>query len=279
MKKIITGLFLVAFSFVILNVTKAATPEDSLPKNCIAYNDGCNMCSRSDITSPNWACTMRACLDQKEPVYTCTAYATSGVIEEPTMCTMQYDPVCAEVAVQCIQAPCPPVKETFGNACMMNANKNATYLYDGECKVDDTATLPPESPKVCTKEYMPVCGATQTKSHCEWNVCYQADQVVQTYGNMCMLEADDARVMYVGECKSGLEAWEWTAYNAVARVLDASYLAWTYTPIQAYNYTQTIIDKIDAKLQVSRMKKWAYDRHIQLKRFLQTYMAILNISQ
>ncbi len=50
---------------------------------------------------------------------------------------------------------------------MMNANKNATYLYKGECKVDDTATLPPEEPKICTKEYMPVCGVTQTKSYCE----------------------------------------------------------------------------------------------------------------
>lgn len=63
---------------------------------------------------------MRACLDIQTPVYTCTAYAT-GVATDPVACTMQYDPVCAEVQVQCIQAPCPPIQETFGNACMMNA--------------------------------------------------------------------------------------------------------------------------------------------------------------
>ncbi|MBP6085726.1 hypothetical protein KA478_00675 [Patescibacteria group bacterium] len=54
-------------------------------------------------------------------------------------------------------------------------------------------------------------------------------------------------------------------------------MAWKYTPIQAYNYTQTIIDKIDNKLQVSRMKQRAYNKHIQLKRFLQTYMNELGI--
>jgi hypothetical protein len=94
-----------------------------------------------------------------EPI--CTAYATSDIVEEPIVCTMQYDPVCAEVEVQCIQAPCLAVKETFGNACMMNANKNATFLYKGECKTDI-----PAQPAICTKEYIPVCGVTQTKSHC-----------------------------------------------------------------------------------------------------------------
>jgi len=74
-----------------------------------------------------------------------------------------------------------------------------------------------------------------------------------------------------------LSAGEWYAYSTVASVLDDSYLAWKYTPIQAYNYTQTIIDKIDNKLQVSRMKQRAYNKHIQLKRFLQTYMNELGI--
>ena len=58
----------------------------------------------------------------------------ASAADEPTMCTMEYMPVCAAVQVQCIKAPCPPINQTFGNACMMNANKLATYLYDGECK-------------------------------------------------------------------------------------------------------------------------------------------------
>jgi hypothetical protein len=106
---------------------------------------------------------------------------------------MQYAPVCGEVTVQCLVAPCPAIKETFGNACMLKAQGNATYLYDGECKVDEPVK---PAPAICTKEYMPVCGVTQTKSHCEGDVCYPVDQVVQTYGNMCMLKADNAAVMY-----------------------------------------------------------------------------------
>lgn len=54
--------------------------------------------------------------------------------EDPVACTMEYAPVCASVAVQCIQAPCPPIEETFGNRCMMDANKLATFLYEGECE-------------------------------------------------------------------------------------------------------------------------------------------------
>ena len=54
--------------------------------------------------------------------------------DEPTMCTMEYMPVCASVQVQCIKAPCPAINQTFGNACSMRANKNATFLYTGECK-------------------------------------------------------------------------------------------------------------------------------------------------
>jgi hypothetical protein len=48
---------------------------------------------------------------------------TMSVIEEPMMCTMEYAPVCAEVQVQCIKAPCFPMKQTFGNAC--SAGKNS----------------------------------------------------------------------------------------------------------------------------------------------------------
>jgi len=52
---------------------------------------------------------------------------------EQTVCTMEYAPVCASVAVQCIKAPCNPVEQTFGNRCTMNANKLATFLHEGEC--------------------------------------------------------------------------------------------------------------------------------------------------
>jgi len=54
--------------------------------------------------------------------------------KNPVACTMEYAPVCASVQVQCIKAPCPPIQQTYGNKCTMNANKLAKFLYEGECK-------------------------------------------------------------------------------------------------------------------------------------------------
>lgn len=50
-------------------------------------------------------------------------------------CTMEYAPVCASVAVQCIKAPCPPVPQTFGNGCSACSNELVTSYIQGECKV------------------------------------------------------------------------------------------------------------------------------------------------
>ncbi len=52
--------------------------------------------------------------------------------EETMMCTQQYAPVCGTVAVQCISAPCEPIRQTFGNACMAGVAK-ATNVTEGEC--------------------------------------------------------------------------------------------------------------------------------------------------
>lgn len=64
--------------------------------------------------------------------------------DNAVVCTMEYAPVCAEVQVQCIKAPCPAIKETFGNKCMMNANKLAKFLYKWECEKDKTKKECPE---------------------------------------------------------------------------------------------------------------------------------------
>lgn len=51
-----------------------------------------------------------------------------------TVCTAQYDPVCGEIDVQCIKAPCPPVKETFSNFCFAN-KAGAKNIIKGECNL------------------------------------------------------------------------------------------------------------------------------------------------
>ncbi|NTU98665.1 hypothetical protein HGA64_01500 [Candidatus Falkowbacteria bacterium] len=58
--------------------------------------------------------------------------------DDKVACTMEYNPVCGQKQVQCIKAPCNPVKQTYSNKCMLNAAK-AEYLYAGECKKEDKA--------------------------------------------------------------------------------------------------------------------------------------------
>lgn len=71
----------------------------------------------------------------------------------PTMCTMQYQPVCGAKQVQCIKAPCYPVYHTYGNSCTMNA-ENGTFIHEGECTAAEsgpvTSTQPYTPPSNCT---------------------------------------------------------------------------------------------------------------------------------
>ena len=53
--------------------------------------------------------------------------------DDQVMCTKEYKPVCGEVQVVCIKAPCYPVIETFGNRCEANA-AHATNIQEGTCE-------------------------------------------------------------------------------------------------------------------------------------------------
>ncbi|MFA5831736.1 MAG: hypothetical protein WC878_07985 [Candidatus Paceibacterota bacterium] len=53
--------------------------------------------------------------------------------EEKMACIALYQPVCAEVQVQCVRAPCPPIPQTFGNSCEACNNPLVTEYTEGEC--------------------------------------------------------------------------------------------------------------------------------------------------
>ena len=48
-------------------------------------------------------------------------------------CPQVYEPVCGEIAVECITAPCPKIQKTFSNACFLKLNPRATFLHKGVC--------------------------------------------------------------------------------------------------------------------------------------------------
>lgn len=53
-----------------------------------------------------------------------------------TMCTMQYDPVCASVdtGIRCITTPCPSTEyKTYGNACSACSDEKVYGYFPGEC--------------------------------------------------------------------------------------------------------------------------------------------------
>lgn len=49
------------------------------------------------------------------------------------VCAEIYAPVCATVEIQCIRAPCNPIKETFGNSCEACRNSLVKSYTAGEC--------------------------------------------------------------------------------------------------------------------------------------------------
>lgn len=88
------------------------------------------------------------------------AQARTPMVPGPTMCTMQYDPVCGAQPVQCVRAPCYPQYKTYGNACMAGA-EGATIIHKGECAASETGPVmtptptPTPTPKPVPAPYTP----------------------------------------------------------------------------------------------------------------------------
>ncbi len=74
-----------------------------------------------------------ACTTEKDAVCVATTNDVDSS-EQPSMCTMQYEPVCAEKEVQCVTAPCNPIRQTYGNACMAAADQ-AKVIFEWDCNI------------------------------------------------------------------------------------------------------------------------------------------------
>jgi len=65
----------------------------------------------------------------------------------PEMCTREYRPVCASVAVDCVKAPCQTQRRTFGNGCTACANDRVAGYWPQACESDE-ATNPVKQPSM-----------------------------------------------------------------------------------------------------------------------------------
>lgn len=99
---------------------------------------------------------------------------------QPAMCTMEYDPVCAQRGGQ---------TRTFANACQARES-GFGIVGRGECRAEPpTGPRPPRpEPAMCTMEYDPVCA--------------QRGGQIRTFSNACRAEAEGFRLAHSGQCRS-----------------------------------------------------------------------------
>jgi hypothetical protein len=63
--------------------------------------------------------------------------STVSAATDTVACTMEYAPVCGMVQVQCITAPCNPIRTDFSNLCMAKA-AGATDITGGTCIMSES---------------------------------------------------------------------------------------------------------------------------------------------
>lgn len=159
-------------------------------------------------------------------------------------CTREYMPVCAEIQVQCIKAPCSPIKETFSNKCEMENNSLATFLHTWTCETSENMPVE-EDVIMCTMEYNPVCG-NDWKTY--WNAC-AAQKVWYKYAWECLSKSNEAKI------ESGLvnaivqNTSSLSNINKIAMLLERVYLRskslaeknWFWVKASAYNLIWNIV--------------------------------------
>lgn len=101
--------------------------------------------------------------------------------EPQEYCTKIYKPVCAEIVVQCVRAPCPPLKQTYPNECEAK-QAGIKKFTPGECMEDKKPATPCQisgcSNEICSEERkMSACVARPE------SVCYKTAR--------CEVQGDD----------------------------------------------------------------------------------------
>lgn len=87
----------------------------------------------------SWCETKQKCLRtweelcDSEKVISCTPEQRKADV-----CAEIYQPVCATVQIQCVKAPCDPVRQTFENSCSACHNPLVSSYTEGGCAVDKT---------------------------------------------------------------------------------------------------------------------------------------------
>jgi len=149
---------------------------------CIEWFDGCNGCFIDEDNQIT--CTTRYCEVYEE--YKCTKWKDDNTSQPSNY-------VCgANTLIDCPEENQTCNLKTFKNLDELNKNVNYTFQYNGKCKKDTNITG-------CTKEYAPVCGITNP---CPPGAQCLVAPIYKTFGNMCMLEVENAEFAYEGECNN-----------------------------------------------------------------------------
>jgi hypothetical protein len=101
------------------STTTSSSPRYILtdPKACMAARYVCN--AGEEGFSDEKGCGCRPIVGSDQP-------------PKDQVCTKEYKPVCGEIEVQCIRAPCLPIKETFDNRCLAE-RAQAKNIKPGVC--------------------------------------------------------------------------------------------------------------------------------------------------
>lgn len=86
------------------------------------------------------------------------------------------------------------------NDCVAECSAIGTRSEGWYSSCDDSLIKYEDCNKVCTTEYVPVCGQPPMPDCPVGSACIQVMPSPKTYGNMCLLEAAGAKFLYKGEC-------------------------------------------------------------------------------